>query len=307
PWLSRRRHRRSAASRRTLVANATGSAGGRTWPSASGARCARTTRPTAPPGTTSPTTTRAAAPTAGARTGSSGSPTARAGSASRWHSGTSANPGPDAAPLHVLPTLWFRNTWSWGRTGEGYWPKARLARAGDGTIVAEHASLGRYRLVAEGGPELLFTDNETNVARLFGAPNPAPYVKDAFHDYVVHGRPDAVNPEGVGTKAACHYRLEIPAGGAVTLQLRLTADAEAGGPDPSRVFADRIREADAFYACHIPGTLGEGEQAVVRQAYASLLWSKKFYHYVVKDWLEGDPAQPPPPPSRREGRNHDWP
>ncbi|TMA85853.1 MAG: glucosidase, partial [Deltaproteobacteria bacterium] len=113
-----------------------------------------------------------------------------------------------------------------------------------------------------------------------------------------------MNPEGVGTKAACHYRLEIPAGGAVTLQLRLTADAEAAGPDPSRVFTDRIREADAFYARHIPGTLGEGEQAVVRQAYASLLWSKKFYHYVVKDWLEGDPAQPPPPPSRRDGRNH---
>src|SRR5881397_2115905 len=174
-------------------------------------------------------------------------------------------------------------------------------------VTTEYAKLGRYRLVADGAPGLLFTDNETNVARLFGAPNPVPYVKDAFHDYVVHGRADAVNPEGLGTKAACHYRLEIPAGGAVTLQLRLTADAEAAGPDPSRVFADRIREADAFYARHIPGTLGEGEQAVVRQAYASLLWSKKFYHYVVKDWLEGDPAQPPPPASRRQGRNHDWP
>src|SRR6058998_3111766 len=220
---------------------------------------------------------------------------------------TIANRGPEAAPLHVLPTLWFRNTWSWGRTGEGYWPKPRLARAGDGTIVAEHASLGRYRLVADGAPELLFTDNETNVTRLFGTPNPSPWVKDAFHDYVVHGRAEAVNPEGVGTKAACHYRLEIPAGGAVTAQLRLAAEAESGGPPADRVFADRIREADAFYARHIPGTLGEGEQAVVRQAYASLLWSKKFYHYVVKDWLEGDPAQPPPPASRRQGRNHDWP
>src|SRR5256712_235346 len=109
---------------------------------------------------------------------------------------TIANRGPDAAPLHVLPTLWFRNTWSWGRTGEGYWPKARLARAGEGTIVAEHASLGRYRLVAEGAPELLFTENETNVARLFGAANPSPWGKDAVHDYVVHGRADAVNPEG---------------------------------------------------------------------------------------------------------------
>src|SRR5436189_3149499 len=161
---------------------------------------------------------------------------------------TIANRGPDAAPLHVLPTLWFRNTWSWGRTGEGYWPKARLARASDGTIVAEHASLGRYRLVAEGAPELLFTDNETNVARLFGRPSPSPWVKDAFHEYVVHGRADAVNPEGVGTKAACHYRLEIPAGRAVTLQLRLAAEAESGGPPADRVFADRIRDADAFYA-----------------------------------------------------------
>src|SRR2546425_1171923 len=155
---------------------------------------------------------------------------------------TIANRGPDAAPLHVLPTLWFRNTWSWGRTGEGYWPKARLARPGGGAIVGGDAP-----------------------------PRP------------------------------------LPRGGGVPLQLRLAADAEAAGPDPSRVFADRIRDADAFYARHIPGTLGEGEHAVVRQAYASLLWSKKFYHYVVRDWLEGDPAQPPPPPSRRQGRNHDWP
>jgi hypothetical protein len=120
-----------------------------------------------------------------------------------------------------------------------------------------------------------------------------------------------VNPAGEGTKAALHYVLDVPAGGARTVQLRLTADGETGGPpagpEAERVFTDRIREADAFYARRIPGTLGEGEQAVVRQAYASLLWSKKFFHYVVKDWLEGDPAQPPPPARRREGRNADWP
>src|SRR5204863_2543543 len=104
---------------------------------------------------------------------------------------TIANRGAETASLHVLPMLWFRNTWSWGRSGEGYWPKPRLARADAGTIVAEHASLGRYRLVADSGPELLFTDNETNVARLFGGSNSTPYVKDAFHEYVVHGRVDA--------------------------------------------------------------------------------------------------------------------
>jgi len=221
------------------------------------------------------------------------------------------NRGPEAAPVHVLPTLWFRNTWSWGRTGEAYWPKPRLARAGGATIRAEHASLGRFRLAAEGNPALLFTENETNVTRLFGAPNASPYVKDAFHEYVVRGRSDAVNPEGVGTKAAAHYVLTLPPGGEATLHLRLTSEADAGGPaaarDVDRVFAERVKEADAFYARHIPATLGEGEQATVRQAYASLLWSRKFFHYVVKDWLEGDPAQPPPPASRRRGRNAGWP
>jgi hypothetical protein len=223
---------------------------------------------------------------------------------------TVANRGPEAAPLHVLPTLWFRNTWSWGRTGEGYWPKPHLMRDGDGAITGEHASLGRCCLKANGAPTWLFTDNETNVARIFGSPNAQPYVKDAFHEYVVHGRTDAVNPDAIGTKAAAHYLLDVPAGGSKTIQLRLTAADDAGGPPAGaavdRVFADRIREADAFYARHIPASLGEGQQQVLRQAYASLLWSKKFFHYVVKDWLEGDPAQPTPPASRLTGRNADW-
>jgi hypothetical protein len=223
---------------------------------------------------------------------------------------TIANRGPATASLHVLPTLWFRNTWSWGRSGEGYWPKPRLSRIDATTILAEHASLGRYRLVADGNPELLFTDNETNVARLFSASNPSPHVKDAFHDFVVHGRTDAVNPAAEGTKAAAHYIVDVPAGGEAVIRLRLTADGEPGGTATSRevdrVVSERIREADAFYSRNIPATLGEGEQAVVRQAYASLLWSKKFFHYVVKDWLDGDPAQPPAPANRRTGRNAEW-
>jgi len=219
---------------------------------------------------------------------------------------TIANRGPDAASLHVLPTVWFRNTWSWGRRGEGYWPKPTIARADERTVVAEHASLGRFRLVADGRPDWLFTDNETNFVRVFGTPNPSPYVKDAFHEYVVHGRRDAVNPSRTGTKVAAHYVVDVPAGGAATFDLRLSAESETDGAAAEHVFADRIREADAFYARLTPAGLREGEQSILRQACASLLWSKKFYHYVVKDWLEGDPEQPPPPASRRSGRNAEW-
>jgi hypothetical protein len=222
---------------------------------------------------------------------------------------TVANRGPQEAPLHALPTLWFRNTWSWGRRGEGYWHAPRIRDGGAGTLVADHESLGRFRLVASGNPRALFTENETNAARLFGVANATPYVKDAFHEYVVHGRTDAVNPAGEGTKAAFHYRLDVPPGGEVALHLRLTGDEEPGGAaatDAERVLAERRREADAFYAGRIPATLDEAARGAVRQAYASLLWSKKFFHYVVKDWLEGDPAQPPPPDSRRRGRNAEW-
>jgi hypothetical protein len=223
---------------------------------------------------------------------------------------TVTNRGPEPAALHVLPTLWYRNTWSWGRTGEGYWPRPRLHREGIDTIVAEHASIGRYRLTAPGSPTLLFTDNETNAARLYGAPNPSSWVKDAFHEYVVGGRRDAVNPDGVGTKAAAHHRVEVPAGGSTTIRLRLTADTEVGGPadgpEADAVFAARIREADAFYDDRVPAALDVGERSVVRQGYAGLLWSRQFYHLIMKDWLEGDPAQPPPPAERRNGRNADW-
>jgi hypothetical protein len=227
---------------------------------------------------------------------------------------TLANRGPETAILHVLPQLWFRNTWSWGRTSEGYWSKPSLRRSGDGEIAAEHESLGRYRFAAAPGPDgavpkLLFTENETNTDRLFGSPNASPYVKDAFHDYVVGGREAAVNPGQAGTKAAAHYVLQIPAGEQAVLRLRLFAEEEAPraafGHEFQRVFEQRAREADEFYAARLPGGTEE-ESRVVRQGYAGLLWSKQFFYYVVKDWLEGDPAHPAPPESRRQGRNGEW-
>ena len=165
-----------------------------------------------------------------------------------------ANRGSEPAVLEVLPTLWFRNTWSWGRDGEGYWPKPRMA-AEDGGVVADHAGLGRFRLDADAGPdggapELLFTDNETNTERLFGVPNASPWVKDAFHDYVVEGRTGAVNPDQVGTKAAAHYHLELAPGESRALRLRLCA-ADETPPRPfvgfESLFEERVEEANAFF------------------------------------------------------------
>ena len=225
-----------------------------------------------------------------------------------------SNRGPDPAPLHLLPTLWFRNTWSWGRTGDGYWPRPCLRRTSPTSLVAEHATLGRFRWTADaapgGPPELLFTENETNVARLFGAAN-GPHVKDAFDARVVHGRHEAVNPDGAGTKAAAWYQLTVPAGATVVVRLRLSADASApaapfdAGFDAT--FASRLAEADAFHATRTPAGLDAEATRVMRQAHAGLLWSKQYYYYAVREWLEGDPGQPPPPPARRLGRNSDWP
>ncbi len=228
---------------------------------------------------------------------------------------TVANRGPEPAVVHLLPTLWFRNTWSWGRTGEGYWPRPSLRQTGPRTIAAEHAGLGRYLLEAERAeadrePELLFTENETNVERLYGSPNGQPYVKDAFHRYVIQGERGAVNPEHAGTKAAVYYVLVVPAEGERVVHLRLRRAELAGegafGTGFRRVFADRIREADEFYAERIPASATEDERRVMRQGYAGLLWSKQFFHYITSHWLEGDPAQPEPPASRRGGRNAEW-
>ncbi|WP_447862290.1 MGH1-like glycoside hydrolase domain-containing protein [Nitrospira calida] len=228
---------------------------------------------------------------------------------------TIANRGPEPATLHLLPTLWFRNIWSWGRSGEGYGPKPQIVRGNETAVLTDHHELGRFRFIAESaagrqGPEFLFTENETNTARLFGTPNPSPFVKDAFHDYLVHGRTDAINPAGVGTKTAALYRLDVPAGQQQVVRLRLCreegAPASPFGREFDRLFDERVREADEFYATVIPPGLSDEERRVARQAYAGLLWTKQFYFYVVKDWLDGDPSQPPPPPARRQGRNSDW-
>ncbi|HVY63158.1 MAG TPA: glucosidase, partial [Planctomycetota bacterium] len=223
---------------------------------------------------------------------------------------TIANRGPEPAEVHVLPTLWFRNTWSWGRTGEGYWPEPRISLAGPGEVLAEHASLGAFRLLAEGAPPLLFTDNETNAARLYGSRSRSPFPKDAFHDHVVDGRPGAVNPRGTGTKAATHYRLSLPAGGEAVLQLRLFPaagrPATPFGAEFEATFDRRRAECDAFHASIEPASLADDERRIIRQGRAGLLWTKQFYHFVVADWLDGDPAYPPPAPGRGAVRNGDW-
>jgi hypothetical protein len=226
-----------------------------------------------------------------------------------------SNRGPAPARLDVLPTLWFRNTWAWGRTGEGYPAKPTLTVA-HGAATAAHEELGRFLLRVAPGPDgtvpaWLVTDNDTNTARLFGVPNATPHVKDAFHEYVIGGQTAAVASDGRGTKAAAHYRFEVPAGATVTLRCRLTAEAEATadpfGAEFDAVVAAREADADAFYAGVLPANLEPDEAQAARQGYAGLLFTKQFFYYVVKDWLEGDPAQPPPPPGRRQGRNHDWP
>ncbi len=210
------------------------------------------------------------------------------------------NAGPGTATIDVLPTLWFRNTWSWGLPGHAK-PSIRLE---DGALVADHDGLGRRVLSAAGSPDALFCENETNLQRLFGVPSPTPYPKDGINDHVVHGAP-TVDPERRGTKAAFRYRLEVPAGETATIELRLSETA-GFGDDFDDVFAARERDADEFYAELTPPGASADEALVLRQALAGMLWSKQFYHYDVQRWLDGDPAGPPPPDSRRYGRNHDW-
>jgi hypothetical protein len=214
------------------------------------------------------------------------------------------NRGLDEAVIHLLPQLWFRNTWSW-KNGTS---RPTLAVAGPGAIEARHADLGTYTLYAEGDPAFLFCDNDTNSARLFGVNGVRAYYKDAFHDYVVQRERGAVHPEQVGTKAAAHYVHSVPAHASVRVRLRLTNGSLT---EPFRDFDELVRqrqlEADAFYAELQCGIADEDARNVQRQAFAGMIWSKQFFYYDVPEWLRGDPAQPPSPPERRQGRNHEWP
>jgi len=222
-----------------------------------------------------------------------------------------ANRGPEPASLDLLPTIWFRNTWSWDRNE----PRPFM-QAGNGgreqVILLSHPRYGERWLYVEGAPRLLFTDNETNSRRLYGLENASPYVKDSIDDAIVHKNNEAVNPSNVGTKAAAHYPLTISPGETAHVHLRLTnVDLTAAGALPfgkafDDIFNTRIQEADEFYSTVIPKNLADDAKSVMRQSIAGMLWSKQYYHYEVKQWLDGDPDFPQPPAQRRRGRNHDW-
>ncbi|MGH9406217.1 MAG: MGH1-like glycoside hydrolase domain-containing protein [Terriglobia bacterium] len=219
------------------------------------------------------------------------------------------NRGPEAAKLRLLPTVWFRNTWSWGRDPR----RARVSKLGSGGGMAmlelEQNYYGKRWLAFEGDPALLFTENETNYARLYGGVDKTPFVKDAFHDYVIHNDPKAVNPALTGTKAAADYQFEIAPGKSVCARARLMDRKPAGalfGEAFEAAFTLRIAEADEFYNRHLAKGASADCRNVQRQAFAGLLLSKQFYHYDVNTWLAGDPSMPPPSPERLTGRNHEW-
>ncbi len=223
---------------------------------------------------------------------------------------SATNRGPEAAPLHLLPTLWFRNTWAWGYddrrpvlTAEA--EAESVGEAPDVRLVhAQHYELGDYWLACEGAPALLFTENETNVARLWGGANRTEFVKDGINDTVVKGAEGKVNPQGAGTKVSAHYRLVIAPGATQTILLRLSANRPGAPFDgAAEVFTARVEEADEFYRA-VSTAQTEDARAVQRQALAGLLWSKQFYSYDVDKWLRGDPAGPAPPPQR--SRNRGW-
>jgi hypothetical protein len=214
---------------------------------------------------------------------------------------TLVNRGPEPARLDLLPTVWFRNTWSWTAGS----PKPRLFRSGEGSITCEHPALGRRKLFCQNALELLFTENETNYQRLYGVPNPSPYVKDGIESCLIHGRKEAVNAALEGTKASARYTLSLGAGETQLVRLRL-ADQDRDFSDFDRVMNKRKAEADEFYATVAPPDCSEDVRRVQRQALAGLMWSRQFYYYDVKTWLEGDPAMPPPPKERLQGRNSGW-
>ncbi|HRX82924.1 MAG TPA: glucosidase, partial [Pirellulaceae bacterium] len=226
-----------------------------------------------------------------------------------------SNRGPDMADVHLLPTWWFRNTWSWGQIDGRPRTKPKLRQFGEGRLLAKHESLGDLHIDADAGPShappaWLFTENETNTWRIEDPSSRRPSCKDAFHLAVVDGLQGVVNPLAEGTKAAAHYQCSIPAGGSVEFRLRMTSTthstAQPFGDDFERTFQQRVEEADAYSASLVAPGLNTDEQRVMRQANAGLLWTKQFYHYVVRDWLEGDTRPGKPSMPRSVQRNSDW-
>ena len=215
---------------------------------------------------------------------------------------TVVNRAAQPATLHLLPTIWFRNTWAWK---PGY-HKPALRLSGN-TITAKEETLGSYQLALDGEPVVLFTENETNAYALWKFGDPKSFVKDAFHRYLIHGDQTAVNPAQTGTKACALYRLDLAPGETRVLRFRLTSTDDPSGMvhDIDGLFSERILEADEFYS-FAPASLSGDAKSVQRQAFAGVLWSKQFYHFVVETWLNGDPLQPPPPPSRLTGRDAQW-
>ncbi|MGF1540741.1 MAG: glucosidase [Pleurocapsa sp.] len=224
------------------------------------------------------------------------------------------NRGSYAKTLHLLPTLWFRNTWSWGYDCKK--PILKVFSESDrfSIIAANHPTLGQRSLYCEHTNTqqflpLLFTENETNFQKLFGVKNASDYVKDAFHDYLIHQRQDAINPQRIGTKCAAHYELSINPGETQTINLRLSDTSDLTTPfgaEFQQIFQTRLQEADEFYHRICPFEMSLERQQIQRQAFAGMLWNKQFYYYVVETWLKGDPASPPPPVSHTKGRNSDW-
>jgi hypothetical protein len=222
---------------------------------------------------------------------------------------TVANRGPETAELHLLPTVWFRNTWSWGYNVPRPSLRRHKSKVASAAIELDEPDYGKRWLICEGAPDVLFTENETNTEKLWGVPNRVSYVKDAFHEYVIRNNQAAVNPAQEGTKAAAHYVLCMKPGESTTLKFRLTDQAPHAhslNKNYDQIFAARIAEADEFYSKRVPPGLNEDAKRIQRQAFAGMLWSKQFYHYVMETWLSGDPAGPPPPKSREQGRNHEW-
>ena len=213
------------------------------------------------------------------------------------------NRGPEAAIIHLLPTLWFRNTWSWGQDAT----RPLLRQSPQGGVITSHPELGEYILYCEGSPAFLFTENESNASRLWGQPNPSPFVKDAFHEYIVLGKHEAINPSNVGTKATAHYTREVPARGSAVVRLRLSAKPSTDPFGPFDTFMDsRLADANEFYNRITPTSLSEDERRVHRQALAGMLWSKQYYYFDLDKWLDEHEAHPLLDTEPRQIRNSDW-